>query len=104
MSRKTHQNKDSNYSPQKRGDRGGPSGGDQHSLQNDKLKCLICNNDYSYTNKPIAFPCGHTFCSVCIEQQWIISEEKARNSDEELKENEPLLQCMMRCEGKYSRE
>uniref|UniRef100_UPI00358F99EC E3 ubiquitin-protein ligase TRIM7-like n=1 Tax=Myxine glutinosa TaxID=7769 RepID=UPI00358F99EC len=38
----------------------------------DELQCIVCLELYE---EPIALPCGHSFCKVCIEQHWESREE-----------------------------
>ncbi|XP_062399384.1 uncharacterized protein LOC134089091 [Sardina pilchardus] len=36
-------------------------------LTDDEFKCSICNEVF---NNPVNTPCGHSFCSVCINSYW----------------------------------
>jgi hypothetical protein len=106
MSGKTPHKKDSTSSPQKKGERGGPILADQTQFQalvGESLSCKICMTIYSAERRPLAMPCGHTFCSVCIETQWNSIDQKARSSHEELKESELKLKCF-NCKRQYSRD
>uniref|UniRef100_A0A8C4X0T3 Uncharacterized protein n=1 Tax=Eptatretus burgeri TaxID=7764 RepID=A0A8C4X0T3_EPTBU len=41
----------------------------------DELTCSVCFELYK---EPIAFPCGHSFCRVCVEKYWKTREGDTR--------------------------
>jgi hypothetical protein len=40
------------------------------------LKCPICYEQFSNIHKPLIIPCGHTICSLCVENIKKIAEEE----------------------------
>ena len=51
------------------------------------LKCPICYELFSNVHKPLIIPCGHTICSLCVENLKKIADEEydddKEGSDEE---------------------
>jgi hypothetical protein len=47
----------------------------QTSFLREHIKCPICFEEFSNIHKPLIIPCGHTICSICVENIKKMTEE-----------------------------
>ncbi|KAJ8332245.1 hypothetical protein SKAU_G00427900 [Synaphobranchus kaupii] len=61
-------------------------------LFEEQFQCSLCGEVFS---SPVSAPCGHSFCRVCINRYWEMSERAWLEKQAQLKKTEAEMQQMM---------